>query len=63
MLGRKPTRIELRSQDKEEYTSLKELEKKGKEPEWPGVGKKQTTAQRIGLVGQPGNDRSSAGQS
>ena len=46
-----------------QYTSIKELEKKGNEPEWPGAGKKQTTAQRIGLVGQPGNSRPSGGQS
>lgn len=46
-----------------QYTSLKDLEKKGKEPEWPGVGKKQTTAQRIGLAGQPGNRSSGGGQS
>lgn len=56
MIQRKPTRIELKSQDKDEYFSTRKAEETAKErAQWPGVGTEktqQTVAQRIGLVGQ-----------
>jgi len=59
MLPRKPTRIELKPEDKEEYVKLKQAQElqaqqAGQEQQQGGVGgaqssKKQNTASRIGL--------------